>query len=146
MLYERVLIAVDFSPDSLGALGSVKELARRLGSEVVLLHVSEKLKVIPGSDLAEEERQRWQAALDAEVHGLAHEGIRARAVLRAGYPVADEILKAVREERADLLVVGRLGDCGIKEKLIGSVANEVVCRATCPVLVVRRQERFTPPE
>ena len=146
MLYERILIAVDFSPDSLAALGSVKELARRLGSEVIVLHVSEKLKVIPGSDLAEEERQRWQAALDAEVRRLAQEGTRARAVLRAGYPVADQILKVAGEEHADLLVVGTLGDRGIKDRLIGSVANEVVRHATCPVLVVRRQKPFAAAE
>ena len=66
MLYERILIAVDFSPDSLAALGSVKELARRLGSEVIVLHVSEKLKVIPGSDLAEEERSHQDRAEELE--------------------------------------------------------------------------------
>jgi len=140
MPYERIVVAVDLSPDSLDACESVKELARRLGSEVIVLHVSEKLAVIPGSGLAENERVRWQAILDAEVRKLADAGIHARAVLRAGYPVAEQILEETRDERADLLVVGKVNDGWLKERVIGDVADHVLSHATCPVLVVRRRK------
>jgi nucleotide-binding universal stress UspA family protein len=144
MPYERIVVAVDFSQDSLAALGSVKELARRLGSELILLHVSEALKVVPGSGLAEDERQAWQAELDAEVKRLADEGLRARGIVRGGFPVADEILAVAAEERADLLVIGTLGRTGLKERLLGTIADEVMRRAPCPVLVVRHADAAPP--
>lgn len=140
MPYERILVAVDFSQDSLAVQGSVKELARRLGSALILLHVSEALKVVPGSDLAEDERLAWQAELDGEVKRLGDEGLNARGIVRGGFPVAEEILRVAVEERADLLVIGTLGKTSLKDKLLGTIADEVVSRAPCPVLIVRHAD------
>jgi hypothetical protein len=94
-----LLVAIDFSADSLAALASVREMARRLGGELVLLHVSEAADVVPGSDLAKHDSAHWQAELDAEVAQLHVAGLRARAIVRPGYPVAEAIVEAAREER-----------------------------------------------
>jgi len=134
--YERILVATDCPEDPLAALGSVKELARRLGAELLLLHVSEALQVVPGSGLAEDERERWQAELEAEARRLAAEGIRARPILSPGHPVADRILDAAAAEHADLIVVGTLGRTTLKEKLLGGIIEQIVRRSRTPVLVV----------
>jgi len=136
--YDRVLVAIDFSHDSLAALASVRELARRLGGELVLLHVSEAADVVPGSDLAKRDRAKWQAELDAEVEQLRAAGLRARAIIRPGYPVAEGIVEAAREEKADLIVVGSPGRSGFAERLLGSVTDTVIGTAECPVLVMCR--------
>jgi hypothetical protein len=65
-----LLVAIDFSADSLAALASVREMARRLGGELVLLHGSEAADVVPGSDRAKHDSAHWQAELDAEVAQL----------------------------------------------------------------------------
>ncbi len=138
MSYDRLLVAIDFSADSLAALASVRELARRLGAELVLLHVSEAADVVPGSDLATDDRAHWQAELDAEVGQVRAAGIRARGVVRPGYPVAEAIVEAAREERADLIVVGSPGQSGIAERLLGGITDAVIGTAPCPVLVMSR--------
>lgn len=136
--YDRLLVAIDFSADSLAALASVRELARRLGSELVLLHVSEAGDVIPGSELAKEDRAQWQHELDAEVAQLRAEGIPARGIVRPGYPVAEAIVEAAREERADLIVVGSPGRSGLAERLLGGITDAVIGTASCPVVVMCR--------
>jgi nucleotide-binding universal stress UspA family protein len=128
-----LLVAIDFSADSLAALASVREMARRLGGE---LHVSEAADVVPGSDLAKHDRAHWQAELDAEVAQLRAAGLRARAVVRPGYPVAEGIVEAAREERADMIVMGSPGQSGLAERLLGGVTDAVIGTAPCPVLVM----------
>ncbi len=53
-----------------------------------------------------------------------------------GYP-ADEINKIAKDENYDMIVVGNLGKTGIERMLMGSVSENVVRHAPCPVLVVR---------
>ena len=136
MAYDRLLVAIDFSADSLAALASVREMARRLGGELVLLHVSEAADVVPSSDLAKHDRAHWQAELDADVAQLRAAGLRARAIVRPGYPVAEGIVEAAREERADIIVMGSPGRSGFAERLLGSVTDAVIGTAPCPVLVM----------
>jgi nucleotide-binding universal stress UspA family protein len=66
-------------------------------------------------------------------------GVPCRTVIRQG-PVADEIVKVVSEERADLVVVGSRGLTGIRRLLLGSISNEVAVKAPCPVLVVKQPQ------
>jgi nucleotide-binding universal stress UspA family protein len=136
--YDRLLVAIDFSRESLAALASVRELAQRVGGELVLLHVSEAADVVPGSDLAKHDRAKWQTELDAEVAQLRAAGLRARALIRPGYPVAEEIVEAARQEKADLIVVGSPGRSRLAERLLGGVTDTVIGTAPCPVLVMSR--------
>jgi nucleotide-binding universal stress UspA family protein len=63
-------------------------------------------------------------------------GLRASVISRIGAP--DEVLaSAAHDEQADLIVVGTHGHTGIARFLLGSVANSIVRRAPCDVLVVR---------
>jgi nucleotide-binding universal stress UspA family protein len=58
------------------------------------------------------------------------------ALLVDGEP-ASALLATAAERAADLIVVGALRDTGIADRLLGTVATEVVRRADCDVLVVR---------
>src|SRR5690606_25816419 len=62
-----------------------------------------------------------------------------RFILRQGSPFF-EILAAAKEESADLIVIGTHGRGAIAHILMGSVAERVVRKASCPVLVVREGE------
>ena len=84
-----------------------------------------------------ERRHELEAALasiQAELKGTI---IRSGAV-RLGRP-AEEILKAAR--RASLIVVGARGLGSVERLLLGSVSEQVLHRAPCPVLVVRPPRR-----
>jgi nucleotide-binding universal stress UspA family protein len=73
-----------------------------------------------------------QAVSTAEEHGATI----AAALLMEGEP-AGALLAAAQERGADLIVVGALRDAGIADRLLGTVASDVVRRAPCEVLVVR---------
>jgi nucleotide-binding universal stress UspA family protein len=56
--------------------------------------------------------------------------------LEVGDPVA-EILRVAQESKCDLIVMGTHGRTGLAHLLMGSVAEKVVRKAACPVLVVK---------
>jgi nucleotide-binding universal stress UspA family protein len=61
--------------------------------------------------------------------------LRARGILTG--KAAEAILGFVRQEPVDLLVMGTHGRTGLMHFVMGSVAEEVVRHADCPVLVAR---------
>ena len=63
-------------------------------------------------------------------------GVRVTTILLDGAP-HEQIPRAVRRTRADLLVIGTHGRTGLTKVLLGSVAERVLRLAPCPVLTVR---------
>ncbi|WP_261341784.1 universal stress protein [Candidatus Kuenenia stuttgartensis] len=57
-------------------------------------------------------------------------------LMRAGVPF-EEILKAARDVGVDLIVMGTHGRTGISHMFIGSVTENVIRNAPCPVLCIR---------
>jgi len=134
----RIVVPTDFSVCSMHALRYAERLARRYGAEVVLVHVDPTLLV--SSDVLVSRRTALRKELEDVVALLGTDGVRTRAELRAGAP-ADEILSAAEREGADLIVMGTRGRTGLAHALLGSVAENVVRRASCPVLTVRDPSR-----
>jgi nucleotide-binding universal stress UspA family protein len=81
------------------------------------------------------ERETAQAELDASVSRLRRPDLIVEAHFGEGAP-ADVILETAASERADLIVMSTHGHGGFGRWLYGSVADEVLCRATVPVLLV----------
>ncbi len=131
----RILVPLDFSPQSARALAYAEELARRFGAELLLLHVSELLAVVPGSDLIEAKVLTAQRDLTLLAERLRESGLTASGTVRAGAAHA-EIVRVAAAERSDLIVMGTHGRGGLARALMGSVAERVVRRAGCPVLMV----------
>jgi nucleotide-binding universal stress UspA family protein len=77
-----------------------------------------------------------------ELEDFVHKHIKASMPLEskvAGGKPAEEILRVAREEGVDLIVMGTHGRAGVRQLLVGSVAEEVTRHAPCPVFTVRRQ-------
>lgn len=149
--FERVLCAVDFSDPSLTALQYAVSIANESGAALTLLHVIEWPWVEPPAP-AFDELPHEQAAALAEFHRyleksamarlqtLVPEAVQARGArepaVRHGKPYV-EILRVAEEIRADLIVVGVHGRNVVDMALFGSTTNQVVRRATCPVLTLK---------
>jgi nucleotide-binding universal stress UspA family protein len=139
MADDVILIPTDFEEASRRALAFGKDLAAKLGCEVVLLHVYQlPVYTYPGLEPAvlpsfvNELSQAAQRALDT----LANEAAVKRALLREGDP-ATEILSAVDELSPRMVIMGTHGRRGLAHILIGSVAERVVRRSPVPVLTMR---------
>lgn len=122
----RVLVAVDGSPAATAAVGVGGRLARVLGAHVGVVHVSPA-----GLD-----RQVAEAPERLATVELAGMGVEAEVLARGG-DAADEIVAAARGFGADLLVMGSRARSPVAGLLLGSVSQDVVTRASCPVLLVR---------
>ena len=143
---KKVLVPVDFSPCSRKALQYALAFARQFRARLTLLHVVPANYFI-GSEfgpidfpLPEKElrqgTERELAAVAAREVGTA---ALVETVVRQGQPV-QEIVRFAGEADIDLIILSTHGRTGLKHVLMGSVAENVVRYAPCPVLVVREFE------
>jgi universal stress protein A len=143
----RVLAPIDFSPSSRAALEYATFLAGSFGAELIVLHVWEPPGYVgpdtlallpvtaehPGVDQTRAEVSREVEQLLAKATSRPKQvGVR----IEAGEP-SDAILAAARDGGADLIVMGTHGRTGLSRLLIGSVAEAVLRRSTCPVVTIR---------
>lgn len=147
----RILAPIDFSPSSRAALEYALFLAGKLGAELEVLHVAEPpgyvgpdaLALLPVG-IAHPGSDQTRADVQREVEGLlAKAGARPRTAavrVEAGEP-SDLILRIASEGGANLIVMGTHGRTGLSRLLIGSVAEAVLRRASCPVLTIRVQTK-----
>ncbi len=143
---KHLLVPVDFSPCSRKALQYALAFARQFRARLTLLHVI-PTNYFVGSEFGPVDFPLPEAELrEAGERELAAMAIRdvgkaaaVATVVRQGPPV-QEIVRFARETNADLILLSTHGRTGLKHVLMGSVAENVVRYAPCPVLVVREFE------
>jgi len=141
----RILVPVDFSDSGRIVLEYATDIARDRGAEVVLLHVVgiPAVPFDPAYGVAADPRilvdlkagaERSLATMGEKVE--KHPGVTLRTKVLTGAP-AREIVREAREGGYDLVVVGTHGRTGLRHVFLGSVAENVVRLAPCPVVTVR---------
>ncbi len=140
------MVPTDFSEYTQMALDHARVLAGAFSARIVLLHVipeeSRELLFRTAADGHVEDVERiFQKMIDASQLQLEQllsdmEEERVKRLVLVGHPVL-EIVNRARLEAADLIVIPTHGRTGISHVLFGSVAEKVVRKAPCPVLVVR---------
>jgi len=142
---EKVLLGTDGSEEARLAARAAAGICAGTGAG---LHVVHAWQTVPIARLSSSMRTELERAgrekLEAEVQMLNEAGAQVSgADLAEGRP-ADEILDLAGRLGADLIVVGSRGLGGVGRLALGSVAQEVVYHATCPVLVLRRASSWPP--
>jgi len=135
-----ILIATDFSEASEKALRYSLALARFYESKFCLAHVVSSLGLTmagPGAIAACEEAVSREAAdlEDSLIQTGALTGIHHKFIVRQG-ELWPELREIIRQESADLLVVGTHGRHGIGKLFFGSIAEQIFRHAYCPVLTI----------
>jgi nucleotide-binding universal stress UspA family protein len=143
----RVLFATDFSAASRRAFAAALPIAKALDAKLTIVHVltpvvptvpEQYIDAVTLDQLARQARQ-WSGRQLDKLAGTARKaGVRAATLLCEGMP-AEQIVRACRSTKADLVVVGTHGRRGLPKFLLGSVAQRVVAVAPCPCLTVRGQ-------
>jgi nucleotide-binding universal stress UspA family protein len=134
--FKNILLATDFSDASEKAFNYATTIARLHGSKIYVVHVipPEPTYFIPELpvDRQRREAERHMASLvsRSELKQIAHE-----TVLRAG-SIWNVLSAVIRQDNIELVVLGTHGRGGLKKLVLGSVAEEVVRRAGCPVITV----------
>ena len=139
-VYRRVLLVVDLTEDSLAIGRKAQALAAALGAEVELLHVVEFVPVepigetlMPSVHVEEELLESARARLAALATELGLGGAPCR--VESGN-VKAEIVRAARERRADLIILGSRERHGLSV-LVNLTEDTVLHAAPCDVLAMR---------
>ncbi len=139
--WRRIGCAVDFSDSARVALEEAVRLAGRLGGNLLLIHVVEgqggRSEPLFAPPAANQPRAESSARVEAWAEEAGRPGrVPVRTAMVRGRAAA-EIARIAGEEDLDLLVLGTHGRTGVSHLVRGSVAEETVRIAPCPVLVVR---------
>ncbi len=123
----RILIASDGSPCSAAAFREALAIARQMRGKLLAISVLPRKKE---TGLAEEILENLHIT-------AAEQGVDLESRVLVGEPDA-AIVEAAQKSRTELIVLGSHGRTGFKRLLLGSVAERVIGRAACPVLVVKK--------
>ncbi len=139
-----ILHPTDFSESSVRAFHLAADLARLHGATLLVLHVVETLgpeNVTFGEAVSQLEPEGYRQRLEADLRRRAPAPDPAVAVeylLVEGDP-ATEIERVAQERGCDLIVLGTHGHTGLRRLFLGSIVDNIIRRAPCPVLTVGEQ-------
>lgn len=137
-MFSKILLATDGSDCSINAAMKAAQLAGTVGAQLYVVYAC-----VPYSYLTENEKTAFnqQAKADAD---QAFAQIQSRfsalsmtTLFREGDNAADVIAETALEIGADVIVMGSHGYSGLNRLVLGSVANAVLVKAKCPVLVCK---------
>ncbi len=137
----KILVPVDGSEYSLKAVESACDLAKvQPSSTLTLLAVSIELPELEeGKYIADKMKLQAEVALTkAKTLAAAKEPlVKVDTILATGASPAEEIVKAAKDQKVDLIVIGSRGLAGKTSSFLGSTAAKVVTYSPCSVLVVK---------
>jgi len=141
--FRHVLCPTDFSPYSADALSHAVAICRAVGGELTVAHVhprelpvAAEFSYLSPAPLEPQERDALAARLETFAEPARARGVTTHTRLLEG-PPSSELVRLAEELPADLLVTGFYSDARLKHLLLGSVTEELLRHAPCPVLTVR---------
>lgn len=145
---KKILHPTDYSESSRPALAEAVNLAREYQAGLVLLHVVDSLgpeQLTYRESTSADQPAAYRQHLFDELRQVLPADVRVHAdfVLSEEDPVT-AILRTQAELGCELIVLGTHGTTGVRRWFTGSVAEEVVRRAPCPVLVVKASHTSEP--
>ena len=149
--FKKILFPTDFSPYADEAKEYACEMARQHGAELHVLHVIDDFYVqvpvfgmglvLPGLT---DDLPKLKANLESEAKRTLADQLPSefpdtnKVVLSTVFGVPfDDILIYAKKHSMALIVMGTHGRTGLRHMIIGSVAERVVRKASCPVLTIR---------
>ena len=145
----KILLAIDKSGYKNKATAYAITLAKALGSEVTVIHIIGKSSFGATGDLLGYYRggklKAYQDVLKKEAEKLLKgavelgqkEGVTMHSEVIMDSSAEKAIIDYAKKQKMDLIVIGTKGMTGIERFLMGSVANDVITYAHCPVLAIR---------
>jgi nucleotide-binding universal stress UspA family protein len=140
---KKILVPVDLSHASTILLQYANTIAEKFGAKLIFLFVVEDLYSYSGlpvelrldpfdEDYKSYSRRNMENFLEENRHHVTGEY---ESIVLSGHP-AKEIVDYADREEIDLIVIGTHGFSGLDRMIFGSVAEKVIKRAPCPIMVV----------
>ena len=147
---KNILVPLDFSESSLNALETAIVIARQHSASILLLNVVDTRLMFgfSGVSYISEKTIERIAKVSAKMLASVVENVKQKhqltctALVKVGL-VPLSIINAAFDNKSDLIVLGTHGVSGFRDLFIGTTAQEVVKIATCPVLTVPGNRKWT---
>jgi nucleotide-binding universal stress UspA family protein len=141
-----ILLATDGSAEAQLAATTAADLAEKTNSELHVVTVGAGVPISATTspahfeDVLREHRRQAEKVLEQQVKSIEESGGAVKEThLREGR-AAEEIVELAEELGAGLIVMGSRGHGRLRRALMGSVTDEVVWYAHCPVTIVREED------
>lgn len=145
LVIENILVATDFGECAANAMAHARAIAHSFGARLHVMHVFEPglpdTFAGPGADITVDLEVAERQLLEEAVTDDDRTTLRAKLIFVELRKVPDAIAEYAKRRRIDLVVIGTHGRRGLTRALLGSVAEQVVRTAPCPVLTVREHAR-----
>jgi len=143
---QGILFATDFSAESLAALPFAAAISQTFNSRIHLLHLlmPQTYQFVPPETIPAIAESIEQDALTRMLELRSSQALKGLKPGSAEVAKGElgELLRRIEERNIDLLVIGTHGRRGFQRLLLGSIAQEIVRRAPCPVLTVGPHAHF----
>jgi nucleotide-binding universal stress UspA family protein len=148
---KKILVPTDFSPNADKALDFAVQIAKKAKAKIILIHACDLLEMSFKDNLLLKKEYNKKITREArEKLSLRRESIRntekliIQIKLYEGL-VTETILHASRLIKPDMIIMGTLGNAGIRERIFGSKTSGIMTRTTIPVLAIPLLSEWTPP-
>jgi nucleotide-binding universal stress UspA family protein len=135
--FQTIVVAVDLSEACSSALRYAQAVAKLHAAKIVITHVIDPVsyafpaglpQMIASDQAAREEVSRMEEE-------TRRQGIAVHSKVETG-AICDQIVQAVREHHADLLILGTRAQTGAGRAALGTIARQLLVKARCPVLTI----------
>ena len=142
----KILTPIDRSEYREKILAYAIALEKAWGAEITAIHVIDPIRGVPGGKVKEKELEREANAkreaemlvLDTIDRLMRKEGVNMKKdVVEKSDSIAKSIIGYAKKNNFDVIVIGTKGMTAVEEFFLGSVANNVIHHAHCPVFAIR---------
>ncbi|HWE92942.1 MAG: UspA family protein [Phycisphaerales bacterium] len=128
----RILVAVSSPWAAQKVVDPVADLAKRLGAEVLVVHVSRP----SGGQMREQEQANGEAAIHLLREKLQERGLNVQELLMFSDDIARAVINTAVERDVTLIVLGLTGKNVFARLLAGNVPVELIRQTKIPVLIL----------
>jgi nucleotide-binding universal stress UspA family protein len=142
---KKILMPIDRSGYSEKILAYGISIGKAWGAQLTAIHVIDPGRGVPGGRVKEKEMEREEQAkregmlvLDAINPMISKQGINIKKeVIEKSDSIAKAIIGYAKQNNYDVIIIGTKGMTAVEEFFLGSVANNVIHHAHCPVFAIR---------
>ena len=150
---KRILVATDFSKNSDLAISRAINIAKATNAKLTMIHVVQRksvdnfiddiLKKLLPKALWLSTNEHRRTLLEEKINSLFRHGLKIDYVLITKGKPDIQILQFAKKNKFDLLVMGAHGKYSLRDTFVGTTAEYVAKKTTCPVLIVKNDSKNT---